>query len=231
MKRILLNILCVVLAISCVFMIIWAMKYGKNQKSSTEIMSDGMKQIDENTFYLEDSGVTVHFSDVILSKQNEQRKLIVCTQDASITEKLEKKLIEKIDFDCLKKTQSVKYSATGEFVVDLDKITKKDIIENKEDKTITIKIEHPYVEIIEIDPEKIIAGDTDEGLFARGEITLSVANYKKIESKIRNRIKEKLESKENIEEANDNAIEQVKGVYEPIIKAIDSDYSVIVEYK
>lgn len=34
-----------------------------------------------------------------------------------------------------------------------------------------------------------------------------------------------------IEEANDNAIGQVKGVYEPIIKAIDSDYSVIVEYK
>ena len=47
-------------------------------------VSDGIEQIDLDRIYLHSSGVEVSFSDVILSSQNETRKLIVSTQTGTV---------------------------------------------------------------------------------------------------------------------------------------------------
>lgn len=64
--------------------------------------SDGIDRIDLDTIYLKSSGVEVNFSDVILSRQNETRKLIVSTQTGTVTTKLTDRLIQQLDFDFLK---------------------------------------------------------------------------------------------------------------------------------
>ena len=89
--------------------VIWGFKHGSNPLHMN--VSDNIQQIDLDTIYLKNSGVEVNFSEVILSDQNEMRKLIVSTQQGTVTTELTDRLIKQLDFDFLKKTQSVSASS------------------------------------------------------------------------------------------------------------------------
>ena len=229
MKRVLLNSSCVVLFVLIVGVLVW----GRNNKIPVfrEAYEDGVEQIDLDTIYLENSGVEVNFSEILLGKQEETRKLIVSTQEATVSTELSDRLIQKLDFDFLKKTQKVSYTGKGYFVVDLDNLTGEDIIEDKEKRIITIKIGHAYLQIIEIDPDKIIVDEVREGLLARGDIELTVKDYSIIERELRSRLETKFNTAENGQAAGHLALRMVREVYEPVIKAIDQRYSVVVEFK
>ncbi|MDE6318898.1 MAG: hypothetical protein K2M22_04190 [Lachnospiraceae bacterium] len=229
MKRVLLNSSCVVLFILIVIVLVW----GRNNKISVfrEAYDDGVEQIDLDTIYLENSGVEVDFSEILLGKQEETRKLIVSTQEATVSTELSDRLIQKLDFDFLKKTQKVSYTGKGYFVVDLDNLTREDIIEDKERRIITIKIGHAYLQTIEIDADKVIVDDVKEGLLARGDIELTVKDYNIIEKELRSRLETKFNTAENGQEADDLALRMVREVYEPVIKAIDKRYSIVVEFE
>lgn len=194
-------------------------------------MEDGIEQIDLDTIYLKSSGVEVNFSQVILSNQKETRKLIVSTQQGEVSTELTDRLIRQLDFDFLKKTQTVSYTGTGYFVVDLDNLTAANIIQDKEKRTVTIKIGHAYLQAIEIDPNNIIIDEVKEGLLARGDIKLTVADYNAIEKELRTRLEEKFNTAANGQAADDLALKMVKEIFEPLVKAIDQRYSVVVEFK
>ena len=194
-------------------------------------VADGIEQVDLDTIYLTSSGVEVTFSDVILSHQNETRTLIVSTQSGTVTTKLTDRLIRQLDFDFMKKTQDVSYTGTGYFTVDLDSLTADDIIVDSAKETVTIKIGHAGLQAIEIDPEDIIIDDVKESLLAWGDIKLTVADFNAIERDLRSRLEEKFNTAENGQEADDHALQMVREVYEPIVKAIDHRYSVVVQFK
>lgn len=229
MRRVLLNCSCIVLAVLIVGVFIWA----KNNTVSVfhEAFDDGVEQVDLDTIHLEDSGVEVDFSEVLLGKQEETRKLIVSTQEATVSTELSDRLLEKLDFDFLKKTQKVSYTGTGYFVVDLDNLTRENIIEDKEKRIITIRIGHAYLQTIEIDPDEIIVDEVKEGLLARGDIELTVKDLNTIEKELKNRLETKFNTAENGQMADDHALGMVKEVYEPIVKAIDGRYRVVVEFE
>ncbi len=229
MKRVLLNASCVVLLVLIVGILVW----GRNNKIAVfrEIYDDGVEQIDLDTIYLENSGVEVDFSEILLGKQEETRKLIVSTQEATVSTELSDRLLQKLDFDFLKKTQKVSYTGKGYFVVDLDNLTREDIIEDKENRIITIKIGHAYLQTIEIDPDKVIVGEVKEGLLARGDIELSVKDYNIIEKELRSLLETEFNTAENGQIADNLALRMVREVYEPVIKAIDQRYSVVVEFE
>ena len=229
MRRTVLNTACVVLTVLIVAVVIW----GRNNKIPVfrEAYDDDVEQIDLDTIYLENSGVEVSFSEVLLGKQEETRKLIVSTQEATVSTELSDRLIQKLDFDFLKKTQKVSYTGTGYFVVDLDNLTAEDIIEDKEKRIITIKIGHAYLQAIEIDPDRIIIDEVKEGLLVRGDIELTVKDLNSIEKELRNRLETKFTTAENGQEADDLALKMVREVYEPVVRAIDGRYSVVVEFE
>ena len=229
MKRVLLNSSCVILLVLIVGVLVW----GRNNKVSVfrEAYDDGIEQIDLDTIYLKDSGVEVNFSEILLGKQEETRKLIVSTQEATVSTELSDRLLQKLDFDFLKKTQKVSYTGKGYFVVDLDNLTGEDIIEDKEKRIITIKIGHAYLQTIEIDPDKVIVDEVKEGLLARGDIELTVKDYNIIEKELRSLLESEFDTAENGQEADNLALKMVREVYEPVIEAIDQRYSVMVEFK
>jgi len=229
MKRKALSIFCGILLAAIIGILIWS----RNATTTVfnETYNDGVEQIDINTIYLENSGVEVDFSEVLLSNQEETRKLIVSTQEATVSTELSDKLFQKIDFDFLKKTQKVSYTGTGYFVVDLDNLTKENIVQDKENKVITIKIGHAYLQAIEIDPDKIIVDEVKKGLLAWGDLELTVNDYNVIEKELRSRLESKFNTAENGQEADKIALWMVKEVYEPVVKAIDNQYSVVVEFE
>lgn len=224
-----LNVTAGVLAILLIGVVVAGLVRGNNPLHME--VADGIEQIDLDTIYLKGSGVEVNFSEVLLSDHEESRKLIVSTQRGTVTAELTDRLIKQLDFGFLKKTQSVSYTGTGYFVVDLDNLTASNIIEDKEKRTITIKIDHAYLQAIEINPNNIIIDEVKEGLLARGDIELTVADYNAIEKDLRSRLEKKFDTAANGQAADDLAIKMVKEVYEPIVKAIDKRYSVIVEFK
>jgi len=228
-KRKNLNIIAGVLALSVIAVIIWGCSHCADPLHTQ--VSDGIEQIDLDTIYLQSSGVEVNFSDVILSRQNETRKLIVSTQTGTVTTKLTDRLIRQLDFDFMKKTQNVSYTGTGYFVVDLDDLTAANVIEDRDRKTVTILIDHAYLEAIDIDPNNIIIDDVKESLLAWGDIKLTMADYNAIEQDLRVRLEEKFDTAANGQAADDLALRMVKEVYEPVVKAIDRRYSVIVQFK
>lgn len=229
MKRVFLKISCFVLFVLIIGVLVW----GRNNNVSVfrEAYEDGVEQIDLDTVYLEGSGVEANFSEVLLGKQEETRKLIVSTQEATVSAELSDRLLQKLDFDFLKKTQKISYTGKGYFVVDLDNLTEEDIIEDKERGIVTIKIGHAYLQAIEIDPDKIIVDEVKEGLLARGDIELTVKDYNVIEKDLRSRLEAKFNTAENGQEADDLALSMVREVYEPVVKAIDQRYRVMVEFK
>ena len=228
-KNKVLTIICYVLAAAIALTLLWGLVNGKHVFKDT--YSDGIEQVDLDTIYLQGSKVEADFSEVIIGTQEETRKLIVSTQEATVSAELTSELIRQLDFDFLKKTQKVSYTGKGYFVVDLDNLTKENIVQDKQEKTVTIKIDHAYLQAIEIDPEKIIIDEVKEGLLARGDIKLTVKDYNAIEKELRNRMEEKFNTAENGQKADAIALQIVKEVYEPVIRAIDSSYELYVEFQ
>lgn len=228
-KNKVLTITCYVLVAAIALTLLWGLVNGKHVFKDT--YSDGIEQVDLDTIYLQGSKVEADFSEVIIGTQEETRKLIVSTQEATVSTELTSELIRQLDFDFLKKTQKVSYTGKGYFVVDLDNLTKENIVQDKQEKTVTIKIDHAYLQAIEIDPEKIIIDEVKEGLLARGDIKLTVKDYNAIEKELRNRMEEKFNTAENGQKADAIALQMVKEVYEPVIRAIDSSYELYVEFK
>ena len=223
------KICCGVLAVGICITLIWGAVHKKNV--SKDSYDDGIEQIDLNSIYLGNSGVQVDFSEVLIGSQEETRKLIVSTQTATVSTELTDSLIKKLDFDFIKKTQKVSYAGTGYFVVDLDNLTEKNIKQDVKGKTITILIDHAYLEAIEIDPNKIIIDEVKESLLAKGDIELTLKDYNVIEKELRNRLETKFNTADNGQKADAIALRMVKEVYEPIIEAIDSSYTLYVEFQ
>lgn len=221
-------IVCIVLVVAIIAVIIGNKdNLGKDKQS----YDDGIEQIDLDSIYLGNSDVQVDFSEVIVAREKESRKLIVYEQETTVSTQLTDRVWRILDTDWSKKTQDVSYTGKGYFVVDLDKLTKDDIAEDRKKKVVTIKIDHSYLEAIEIDPDKIMIDEVKESLFAKGDIKLTVADYNAIEKELKVRMEEKFNSAGNAQKADDIALKMVKEVYEPVIKAIDSRYDVRVEFK
>lgn len=224
-----LNITAAALAVLILAVVVWGCVRGAGPVRMQ--VSDGIDEIDLNTIFLPSSGVEVRFSDVILSRQNETRRLIVSTQSGTVTTKLTDRLINRLDFDFMKKTQNISYTGTGCFAVDLDRLTASSIVEDREKKTVTIRIGHAYLQAIEIDPNNIMIDDVQESLLARGDIKLTVADYTAIEREIRSRLEEQFNTAANGQAADKLALEMVREIYEPVVKAVDRRYSVIVQFQ
>ena len=229
MKKKLWNILCIVVLAAIVIITLWGVIHKKNQ--AKDDFSDGLEKLEADVIYLEGSRIEVSFSDVILSNQNETRKLIVSEQEGTVSTLLTSRLIQQIDFDFMKKTQTISYTGKGYFVVDLSHLTKDDVIEDQEHKTIRILIDHAYLETVDINPDDIIIDEVKESLLARGKMKLTVAEYNEIERQLRQKLELQFNTPENAREADDIALKMVKELYETVIKAIDPTYQVEVSFK
>ena len=229
MKKKLWNILCIVVLAAIVIITLWGVIHKKDQ--AKDDFSDGLEKLEADVIYLEGSRIEVSFSDVILSNQNETRKLIVSEQEGTVSTLLTSRLIQQIDFDFMKKTQTISYTGKGYFVVDLSHLTKDDVIEDKEHQTIRILIDHAYLETVDINPDDIIIDEVKESLLARGKMKLTVAEYNEIERQLRQKLELQFNTPKNAQEADDIALKMVKELYETVIKAIDPTYQVVVSFK
>jgi hypothetical protein len=218
---------CAVLLVATLSIII---AYNVRKDNDTTRFDDGIEMIDPNTIELGGSGVRVSFSDVILSKPNETRKLVAYEVTGDVSYTIEDRMLDSLDWDPTKKYQTVTYKGKGSFVVDLDKLNKSNIIDDEENKVLTIKIKHPYLDTIEIDPDKVEIGSQKSGFFTIGSIKLTVQDYNTIEKELSRRLKESFNEASNGQKADDLALKAVYDIYEPVVKAVDNRYTLKIEF-
>ncbi|SHJ51272.1 DUF4230 domain-containing protein [Pseudobutyrivibrio xylanivorans] len=218
---------CAVLLVATLSIII---AYNVRKDNDTTRFDDGIEMIEPNTIKLDGSGVRVSFSDVILSKPNETRKLVAYEVTGDVSYTIEDRMLDSLDWDPTKKYQTVTYKGKGSFVVDLDKLNKSNIIDDEENKVLTIKIKHPYLDTIEIDPDKVEIGSQKSGFFTIGSIKLTVQDYNTIEKELSRRLKESFNEASNGQKADDLALKAVYDIYEPVVKAVDNRYTLKIEF-
>ncbi len=218
---------CAVLLVATLSIII---AYNVRKDNDTTRFDDSIEMIDPNTIKLGGSGVRVSFSDVILSKPNETRKLVTYEVTGDVSYTIEDRMLDSLDWDPTKKYQTVTYKGKGSFVVDLDKLNKSNIIDDEENKVLTIKIKHPYLDTIEIDPDKVEIGSQKSGFFTIGSIKLTVQDYNTIEKELSRRLKESFNEASNGQKADDLALKAVYDIYEPVVKAVDNRYTLKIEF-
>ena len=221
-------VFCVICIISSI--VIWLI-YKDHKSYDLSKYRDGVTVVDPNTIVLSDSGVRVSFSEVILSKPNETRKLVVFEQEGTVSYTIEDRMFSFLDAESTKKYQTVKYTGKGSFIVELDELTAANIIDDSENKVLTIKIPHPRLDTIDIDPNKVEIGEQTTGFWAIGTIKLTLSDYNIIETELRDRLVEKFNTTANGQEADDLALDAVYAIYAPIVEAVDSDYELKIVFQ
>ena len=184
-----------------------------------------VKPLQEDSYHL--NGRTVaEFQPVILEKFNEESKLEVLSVDAAEPVNVTAQGFMGIG----DKSQNLTYRGIGEFYLDLSSLDARNITLDDEKQSITISIPRTKLEPIEIDPDKFEAGETEKGFLAFGEMKFTAKEYNKLEKEAKQKVFDAVNKPENFTRADERAIEEMKKIYDPVVKTVDASYSVNIEF-
>ena len=198
--------------------------YGVTHRTSGPA-KEAVKPMAEDSYHL--NGRTVaEFQPVILEKFNEESKLEVLSVDAAEPVNVTAQGFMGIG----DKSQTLTYRGSGEFYVDLSSLDARNITLDDEKQCITISIPHTKLEPIESNPDKFEAGETEKGFLAFGEMKFTAKEYNKLEKEAKQKVFDAVNKPENFTRADDRAIEEMKKIYDPVVKAVDASYSVNIDF-
>lgn len=226
MKTNIANVLLLILIVLTVFLTIAGIV--KSKDSSDEVVKNPGLYVEEDERYHINGRTIVEFSDVICEEFNKESELVVSSVEASCETTV--KQTGAFDLDAFNKYQTFIYKATGRFSVDLSEMSEQSISMDEENKIITISIPHAKMMPVDIDPSKFTAKDTQSGFLAFGSLKFTANEYNSIETECKKKLEEGINTKENRLMADENALEEIKNIYEPIVKAVDDEYSLEVVF-
>ena len=159
--------------------------------------------------------VKVKFDDILLGEAQREKKLIVMTQEASVSHTVEKKGLWELPF--FSQTKAMIFYGTGEYTVDFSGITKDSFDVDDQKKIITIHIPEPELSVYYI-PEKTEFFNSSNGLLRFGEMELTPEMMTEIETIAKSKLQNKMEADNSMmETAEKFAKLSVKELYEPIM--------------
>ena len=109
-------------------------------------------------------------TEMIAGENRELKQLIVYEQDIEASMDITDMFL---DIDWFRKKQTVHLIATAEYIVDLSKITDKDITVDRNDRRITIVIPRAELKNVNIDYSKTTFDDIERNIFGWGDIKLT----------------------------------------------------------
>lgn len=195
---------------------------------NVEQKADVSGMFDDDEVYHVDKRTTVDFSDPILEQFSKDSKLVVSSAEESI--ELNLKQTGAFDVGVLNKTQKIKYRGTGRFYIEMSELTSDNIVVDEENKTVTILVPHSKLLPIEIDPDKFESEDAKKGLLAFGDIKFTAKEYNDLQVEVKTKLEKGINIKENRIKADENAIEEIIRIYEPIVKNLDDEYTVQADF-
>lgn len=227
MKSKILQILLYISIILIIIVVVIGIVINKKSSETVDSTASEDKYIDDYIYQLNEK-IIVDFYTPILENFSKESQLIVSSADASIDLNLKQPGV--IDIALLNKSQKITYKGTGRFYIDMSQLSEESISVDDDNKTITISIPHTQLLPIEIDPDKFESEDAKKGFLAFGDLKFTPQEFNELETECVTKITKIIDTKENRLKADENAIEEITKIYEPIVKSVDDSYSVCVEF-
>ncbi len=171
---------------------------------------------------------TFDFSDVVLGEARGKSEFIVLEQDVEIETKTSRSLANISFFT---KTQTMRTYGTGAYSVDLSKIQDTDIVVDNEKQTVLINIPRATLFSVTPDYDNTQFGDIERRSFlAFGDIEMTQQEQIDIQAVILDAMFEELETTSQFEKADQFAKTKVLELFEPVVKAVSSDFTVRIGF-
>ena len=133
------------------------------------------------------------------------------------------------DLSIFSKTKIVTYNGTAVYTVDLSQINEAGFELDKDGRILTMKIPHAVLEPINIQSSDIEFGETETGLFACGELKLSMEQMAAIQTAAQTKMEEKLIKEDIAAEADKFAKKAVFEIFQPMLNKIAWGFVLNVE--
>lgn len=189
--------------------------------------------VEDHDLTLENDGIfgftAADFEEPILGEATRQRLLIVEEQEVYVNTTITDTGL--FNWGIFNKQQVFTIHGTGQYTIDLTKITRQDIYLDEDTYELTIKIPHAELHQVTFDPTKTEIGDAQNGWLAFGSIKLDAEQNKQFEVEANEKLKARLNESERFEEADRFAKLAAYEIYQPIVRTISPVYKVVIEFQ
>lgn len=171
----------------------------------------------------------VDFKDAILGEASQHQEIIVMEQPLEIATTITKAGLGNLSV--FSKVKNINYAGTGVYTVDMKSFSEDNVEVNEDDKKITVKIPHSTLQYTNIDYDSVEFEDTEKGLLAFGDLSLTTEQQNTLEQSIVSAMKEKLETEELLSKADEFAKMSVWNMFQPLVTSISPEYILEVEFE
>ena len=161
---------------------------------------------------------------IILGEAQERQMLIVLEQNVEVTSALATTPL--INWDVFRMVQTITSVGTGVFTVDMSAVTQSNISIDSDAGVISIAIPQAVLSYVNVDLANSTISDIERGFLAFGEIQMTVEEQQALNESIVEAMRDKLNEPNTITTANETAIAQISRLYQTLIQATHSGYTV-----
>jgi hypothetical protein len=132
------------------------------------------------------------------------------------------------DWDIFKKIQNINFVGTGLYSVDLSNLSIKNIDINN--KTVTITLPSPAIEMVTTNPDKTSYEKTDNGIFRFGEIKLSTEDQQLLQKTVESKMRDKMLEKQYYDTAIGNSEKSMISLIKSIVNTTNFSYIIKIKF-
>jgi hypothetical protein len=202
------------------------------------LLKKGVVQSKNHDVTLENKGITLvvaDFSKPILGKAIKRSSLIVLDQPVSTKSTVNDMKFENMgilkNINIFDKSQDIEYNGTGEYTVELNQLTSDNVTLDKKEKKVILKVPHPVLSNVIVDPEKTRVMDINRNtIFAIGEVKQNPDSYKSLEEEAKEKMKTALDTDDIKKKADDNAKNAILKLLQPTITSVSPEYKLDIQF-
>ena len=169
------------------------------------------------------------FQNAILGAATQHQELVVMEQPLEISTTITKAGLGNLNI--FSKIKTVTYYGTGVYTVDLKNIDKDHIKVDTDAKTVTVIIPHAVLQYVNPDLSKTEFEDTEKGLLAFGDLSLTTEQQNQLSQSVTAAMKERLEEDDLFKQADEYATMKTWEIFQPLITAVSSEYKVVMQFE
>lgn len=190
------------------------------------IVEDVHHEIDEVLDQTFTGFTAADFQDAVLGETKQKQEMIVMEQSVQMTTTITKAGLGQLKI--FSKMKDITFHADGIYTVDLSYIDADHILVDDENKTVTIAIPHAQLHTVKPDITATEFSDTEHGLLAFGDISLTAEQQNELEQSAYGSLEEKLSEKKFIDQADEFAIMKTWEIFQPAITSVSPEYKVVI---
>ena len=203
------------------------------RKTNNELLDNRvLPEAGTHDLVTEDNGIfgytAIDFQEAVLGDPKSQAKLEVIKIPAS-------EIVDMTDagfanLSVFSKIQYIKLHTDVIYTVDLSQLSKRDILVDEKNQTVTIYIPHSQLENVVCSLQNAEYIDKKRGVFAFGDFKFTTEEIQAAEKGASDKIVQSLDGVNMSEQADKFAKLSVYNIYQPVINSVAKEYKLVIEF-